>query len=153
MLSAVVTVPLPSTRVIHPRFEAHHVPVATGTMTAVVRVLRADTVGIRDTETGVTAYALPAVIYLGPARIQERDVGRVDIRSSAGRVQTRGDYLITLSRWCPAVLVRDVVEVFNDADPTDRVSYEVKDAERGSLRWETDLGCDLVQPTNAGGLS
>jgi len=145
--------PLPGTRVIHPRFEAHHAPVSAGAMTCHVRLLRPDTVGTRDDEAGRQLFADPAVIYVGPARIQARDVGRAQIRDVADRNLTRGDYLVVLLRQCPPALVRDLVEVVREADELDRVTYVVKEAKRGSLRWETDLGCDLMNPTNTGGAS
>lgn len=150
-VGGVVTVsPLPSTRVIHPRFEAHHTPVATGTMTGEVQVTRVDNVGTRSAVTGKTEYADPVVIYTGPARIQETAADGVQSATIGDRNATRVSYLITIMRSAGVVLARDVVTVRNPKLGLNEVSFVVRNATRGTLLWETDLRCDLLIPTNAG---
>ncbi|HEX8347514.1 MAG TPA: hypothetical protein VF657_22690, partial [Actinoplanes sp.] len=62
--------PLPNTRVIHPRFLQHHAASVAGGMTARVRLRRPDTVEVRDVETGRTGFESVAAYYDGPARVQ-----------------------------------------------------------------------------------
>lgn len=144
--------PFEGTRVVHPRFETHHAPVSTGAQTATVRGYRPDPIGVRDPDAGRTVYGAPTELYYGPARIQRRDVGRGDVRGGADHNTTKGDYLLVITH-LPAIplLVRDLFEVIDPRDPTNLVTYTVRDVARGSLRWETDLRCDLLLPTNAGG--
>lgn len=74
--------PLPSTRVLHPRWAAHHAPVTEGTMNASCEITHGSTGGGWSPTTGATP-GTPTVTYTGRCRVayestQARDADAAD---------------------------------------------------------------------------
>lgn len=141
--------PLPNHHLIHPRFEAHHRPVAERAMTITGRLLRPDETGTRDPVSGRTTFANPALVYEGPAKVKA-NAGSPSVQ--AERIVTVGGYLLVLPADCPLPHVRDVFEVDDGGDPTlQGAVLRVVDVPRNTLSFQRNIGCDIEQPTNRGG--
>lgn len=152
-MGQVVAVPLKSTRVFHPQWERHHIPVAEGGMTGTIQILRPDLVGSRDKESGRTDFAEPTLIYEGPARIQAKRTGEPDINERGHQVVISGQYLVCVENDCPEVLVKDLVKVMalrqGNASFVGQI-MDVIDATNGTHVWDRYLGCNLQQSQNRG---
>lgn len=145
--------PLPNTRLIHPRFEAHHRPVADGQMTAECVVTRPTSAGVFDADAGRTTYPPPARVYpavgdSGPCRIlrQHSQPVAADV---GDRAVTVDNYRVTLPAGTSAQ-INDLVRVTAcDGDPT-LVGQEliVRDLAHASITWQRDLICDLYPATS-----
>jgi hypothetical protein len=135
--------PRPGSRVIPVGWEAHHRPVAEGTMTARCRITRAgagqgtwnDTTKQYDPPTRQVVYETLA------CRVQELSMPRVQ-EAGQQRVSSR-DYRVVVPITAAAVLINDWVEV-TGGDPTLDPSLigrhlVITDVQRGSLTWERDL--------------
>lgn len=142
--------PLPGTRVIHPRWAEHHRPVAEGGMTATVslRLPGATATGAFDDDTGNTPTAPHAPYHTGPARIQAMSTRAQEALAAEQQVTTLA-YLVSVE-WDAATGEQDVAAkhlvhvdaVDANGDPTlvgrDLVVQEVV---HGSLVFERDLIC------------
>ncbi|MBM0237735.1 hypothetical protein JNW88_12210 [Micromonospora sp. ATA32] len=142
--------PLPNTRVIHPRFEQHHRPVTESAMTTTGRLLRPDETGTRDPVSGRTTFAEPALVWEGSARLRA-NTGTPTVQ--ADRIVTVGGYLLVLPADTPVPHVRDVWEVGDcDGDPSlAGARLRVVDVPRSGLSWQRNIGCDIEEPTNRRG--
>lgn len=140
--------PLPNTRIIHPRWQQHYQPVILGTMTALVRLSHPGGLGVRDPVTGRTPDADPVPYYEGPGRVQARG-GAAPSETTAGREITSGPYLVAVPYELPdEPLLYDLVDVLDGDDPlmVGQRLYVVE-VPTASIILQRSLGCDLNQPT------
>lgn len=137
--------PLERSRVIPVGWEAHHRPVAEGTMTAKCRITRASTSNGTWND-ATNQYDPPAreVVYETLAcRVQELSLPQVQ-ETGQQRVSSR-DYRVSLPITALAVLVDDVLEVLGGDDTLDASLVDrplvITDIQRGSLTWQRDVIC------------
>jgi len=136
--------PLPGTRVIHPRFQEHHQPTVRGQMTAACRVTRpSPTPTGWDDEAGRSIYPEPMLIYEGMCRAQRQvDGEQVTV---ADRTTTVTRVVVTVPFDAATFAVNDVVEMTKCHDDVDLVGLrlKVRDIRHASIAWQRDLVCDL----------
>jgi hypothetical protein len=135
--------PLPGTRVIHPRWSQHHRPTATGGLTGTCDVTRRGTgKGVMDPDTGVVTPPARVTIASGvPCRVQAVTQTAGD-RTVAGDEVTQREYLVSLQWDTAAVEVDDWVTITaaRDAQLSGR-SLRVIDVLHGTEQWQRDLHC------------
>lgn len=133
----------PGSRVIDPRWSAHHRPVAVGTMTARCTIDRdGDGAPVWDDETGTWTKPDRVVLYTDmPCRVQQQK--QPQEASTGGEEVTTHDYLVPVP--VSVVGVKVGHQVLVDACPDDLSlvgrRLTVTDVQRGSLVWERDLIC------------
>ena len=151
VLGAVVAVPLPNTRMIHPRWQDRHAPVVLGGMEAQVRLSRPAGLGTRDPETGATAEIPAAVYYEGPARLQRR-TPLAPAGSDTARNVTTGDYLLAVPVDVGAEPQRgDIADMIASPDPLQvGVRLYVTDVPTATQILQRNLGVDLRKPDTTG---
>jgi hypothetical protein len=149
--------PLPNTRVIDPRWEQHHRPVANGGMTLRVQHLRPDVVGVRPEGADRTEFAPDALLYEGRGRVQHRQFDFASAKDQASRIVLAGQYVVSVPAEGPAAELGDlfkVVGVYEMADQGDAdivsETFIVVDMARGSLTWQRDYGVELQPKANTG---
>jgi hypothetical protein len=149
----VTAVPLPNTRIIHPRWRRHYEPAVLGGMTARVRLSKPARLGVRDPVSGRTPTLPPARYYEGPGRVQARG-GANPAASTAEREVTVGSYLVAvpIDLGGAAPELGDLVDVLDADDPLlIRSRLYVVEVPAASIVLQRNLGCDLHQPTTPGG--
>lgn len=155
--------PLPNTRIIHPRWRPFNEPAVLGTMRSRVRLSKPARLGERDPVSGRTPTLPPAPYYQGPARIQARG-GAGPAGSLAEREVTAAPYLVAvpvdltgeaneLVDVVEAVPERgDLVDVLDADDPLlPGGRLYVTEVPTADLILQRNLGCDLHRPTTPGG--
>lgn len=134
--------PLPSTKVIHPRWSDHHAPVPAGAMTATCTAYIGGE-GSWDPVNGATP-GETTPLYVGPCRAQalNRSAGEAD---SAGQPVVEHPYLVVINRDAAELPIGTRVLIDTCPDDPQLVGkvLTVADITMGSLRWERDLLCDL----------
>lgn len=142
--------PLPSTRVFHRDWEAHHRPVAEGAMTGSGYFTRASTDKVFNTTTGKSTYAAPTAVYGSAEEPVPLRVVRdgVDTTVAIGqREVTKRSYLVTVPVTAPELRAGDEVHVVAAGDPhLPGEPLWVTDVRFGTQVWERDLICDNVPP-------
>ncbi|GGM27133.1 hypothetical protein GCM10011608_09900 [Micromonospora sonchi] len=140
--------PLPNSRLIHPRFEEHHRPTVEASMTVEVRLSRPAVGGVRDKTTGVTSFDGETPLWQGQAALRANDGGSPTVQ--ADRVVALGGYLLRLPADAPAPQVRDVVDVLGEVSDPSLVGARLRvvDVPRNGLSWQRTVGCDIEQPIN-----
>lgn len=140
--------PLPNTRLIHPRFEDHHRPVAAGQMTGTCRIERPSTdPPTWDDTAGRDVQAPPTLLYDGPCRYQYLSPAGQPIVADAET--PLADVRITVP--VPAVEYQDndlvtMTASTKNPDIADR-KLTVTAVSGSSISWQRDLTCQLRQPT------
>lgn len=140
--------PLPTTRLFHPSFEAHHRPVADGQATGTCRVDRPSSGTVWDDTTGTETPAPPTVVYDGPCRYQ--------YQSAAGQPTVAdtpvplADVRVVVPADGTEYRVNDVVTVLAAPTNPDLVGrrLNVQAVSGSSVSWQRDLYCQLRQPTS-----
>lgn len=143
--------PLPNTRIIHPRWQDHHQPVILGTMTAWVRLSHPGGLGVRDPVTGRTPEMPPTPYYEGPGRVQARG-GTSPADTPSDRELATGAYLVAVPYDIDGVPERfDLVDVLAGDDPLmiGQRLYVV-DIPTASVILQRSFGCDLNRPNRGG---
>jgi len=134
-------VPLPATRVIHPRFSAHHRAVAAGGHTGAVRITRPAAAGT----TGPDGTWMPppvVVVYEGPASVSPRPTTQRAAMVQGERRIVLREYIVGIVWDAAVVAVDDLVEVTGAADPLlAGVVLRVADVQGGAEQWERMLVC------------
>lgn len=131
--------PFPGSRVIHPRWEAHHRPVLETTWTATITFKRASGPPVHDPETGSTSQPTTTV-YSGPCRIQEHQISAHEADAAAQRITT---HAYQVSGPVEMNLELDdvgTVDASNDPTLVGR-PLRVTDIQRGSLLFQRDVTC------------
>jgi hypothetical protein len=136
-----MVMPLPGSRVIHPRFSEHHRPTATSAMAATVTITRPTGGGTTGPD-GTWTSAAATAVYAGPARISPRPTDQRHIVVGERRIVLR-DYVVAV-RWDAAqVDVDDLVTVGTADDPRlPGTALRVKDVQMGDQEWERILICE-----------
>lgn len=142
--------PLRGTRVIHPRFQAHHQAVVAGQMTAectITRTASTGTVPAFDETAGRSVHPASVTVYSGPCRVQMQsdtsgntEVGHRMVSSATCRV--------TIPYNADLMEVGDLVQVTAAADDPDLagLTLTVTGVHRSSIRWQQDLVCEMQPP-------
>lgn len=133
--------PLPNTRVIHPRFSTHHQPAAAQTRTATCDITRPATGrGALNKTTGTVTNAPTTVAVDVPCRIQAA--------ASSDRTTQTGDQQVTFRKYLvtidPALDTRiDDVVTITAAIDTDLIGRQLRviDVIYGSEIWDRALTC------------
>lgn len=135
--------PLPGSRVIHPRWSQHHRPTALGTMTATCTVIRVEGEGSSDPD-GTWHPPLPTDVYTGPCRVQGLPVNE-RLLVVGERQETHRRYQVSL-RHDTAPQIDDLVTITASVD-TGLVgkTLRVIDVQYGSEQWQRDLICDELE--------
>lgn len=143
--------PLPNTRMIHPRWQGHHAPVVVGGMEARVRLSRPAGLGTRNPATGKTPEVGPRIYYEGPARVQNRG-GVSPAASDAAREVATGNYLVAVPIEVGAEpLLGDLVDVLASPDPLQvGLRLYVVDVPTATQVLQRNLGADLHKPATNG---
>ncbi len=145
-------VPLPNSRMIHPRWQETNARTALGGMQATVRLSRPETLGTRDPVTGKTPVTAGAVYYEGPARVQVRSA-LTAAAGETGRRQLLGTYLVAV----PVDVgetprVGDLVDVVCSPDPAQAgLRLHLVDVPTATQVLQRNLGADLYRPAVKGG--
>lgn len=145
---------LPNAQALHPRWEAHHRPVAEEFFTADI-VIRRHTGegGTFDPVTGQTTFPDPTTVYTGRARIQR--MTQMEITRSIGdrQVVIRGA-TVSLPVSAAEVRIADEVQVQSYRDPNSGDPHLlgrplwVHDVRPGSMLWQRDLVVLDAPPTS-----
>jgi len=142
-------VPLPNTHLIHPRFEAHHRPVADRQATATCRVERPAQQAQWDDAAGKNVYPPPQVLYEGPCRYQYLSPAGQPV--VADTTTPLADVRITLPVGEVVYQANDLVTLTATATNPDLVepprTLTVVAVSGSSISWQRDLTCQLRQPT------
>jgi hypothetical protein len=131
--------PFPGSRVIVPRWEAHHRPVLATTRTAMITFRRISGPPVHDPATGSTDQPR-TVVYTGSCRIQEHQINAHSAVAGAELITTHA-YQVSLD--VAAALQKDdigTVDASNDPTLVGR-ELRVNDIQRGSLLFERDVIC------------
>ncbi|MGI5155821.1 DUF6093 family protein [Microbispora sp. CA-102843] len=133
--------PLPGTRVIHPKFSEHHRPVATGSQNATCHITRAGGGGTTGPD-GTWTPDTPLTVYTGPARVSPRPTDQRRVVSGDRRVVLR-EYVVAI-RWdAEQIQVDDVVVMDTADDPRlPGIGLRVVDVQMGDQEWERILVCE-----------
>ncbi|MEV0214291.1 DUF6093 family protein [Micromonospora sp. NPDC050695] len=139
--------PLANTHLIHPRFEAHHRPVADRQATATCRVERPAQQAVWDDAAGKNTYPPPDVLYEGPCRYQHLSAAGQPV--VADTTTPLADVRITLPVGAVVYQINDLVTVTATATNPDLVArtLTVTAVSGSSISWQRDLVCQLRQPT------
>ncbi|MEV5211334.1 DUF6093 family protein [Micromonospora sp. NPDC053740] len=139
--------PLPNTRLIHPRFEQHHRPVADRQATATCRVERPATQAVWDDEAGKNVYPPPVLLYVGPCRYQYLSPAGQPV--VADTTTPLADVRVTLSVGTVVYQANDLVTITATTTNPDLVerTLSVTAVSGSSISWQRDLTCQLRQPT------
>jgi len=137
--------PLPGTRVIHPRWSERHRPTASGTLTSTCVITRRTGAGTTG-PTGTFTPAAAATIYTGPCRV-------VVAQNTSERLLVRGDaeethrrYQVSIRYDADDLQVGDLVTITAAVDPhLAGKGLRVIDVRYGSEQWERDLICDELE--------
>lgn len=142
-------VPLPKTRLIHPRFEQHHRPVADGQATATCRIERAAQHALWDDQAGRNVYPPPELLYEGPCRYQYLSAAGQPV--VADTTTPLADVRVTVPVGSVVYQANDVVTLTATATNPDLVvpprTLSVTAVSGSSISWQRDLVCQLRQPT------
>lgn len=135
--------PLASTRVIHPDWQAHHTPVAAGTRTGTCTITTGATGAGWNPTTGPTP-GTPTTVHTGTCRVE--DLSRsVNPRDVAGQGVTPFPYLVAVAVDAPTI--PDGARVHIDTCPEDprlvNKTLIVVISSYGDSRLERVLGCTL----------
>lgn len=135
--------PLPTTRVVHPSWAAHHAPVAQGAMGATCEITNGSTGGGWDPVNGATP-STPIVTYTGPCRVQYEPTAPRDADAADQAVIVR-TVLVALPRAAdrqqPGARVRITAVDANGHAALVGRTFTVEAANTSSLSWEQDLTC------------
>jgi hypothetical protein len=147
--------PLPGGRIIHPNFQQHWAATIAGAFRSAGKLVRlGNPQGVRDWETSRTEFAVPYVVYDGPARIQSRGDGstRGGTTTVADRILTIGSYLLVLPADSEPGKVGDIWETAECDDTPWLVgqSLVLVEVSAADIAWQRSYGCDLYQPTIRG---
>ncbi|WP_433460696.1 DUF6093 family protein [Micromonospora sp. CA-248212] len=139
--------PLPNTRLIHPRFEEHHRPVAERQATAECRVERPAQQALWDDQAGKNVYPPPELLYEGPCRYQYLSAAGQPV--VADTTTPLADVRITLPVGSVVYQANDQVTLTATATNPDLVGrgLSVTAVSGSSISWQRDLTCQLRQPT------
>lgn len=138
--------PLPSTRVIHDRWSAHHRPTATGAMTATCVITRAATAGTTGLD-GTWTPGPRTTIYTGACRAYPyTPVGGQKRVISGERQTTQRGYRIQIEYDSPEIVIGDIVEITDAAD-ADAVGlkFRVADVKYAWENFARDLIADEIE--------
>lgn len=142
--------PLPKTRLIHPRFEAHHRPLADRQMTAECVIVRPPSSGeaVFDETTGTSVLPPPTPVYDGPCRLTREPLATTTV-VVADRTDHDARYRVVIPADAPLAQVGDIVTITRcDGDPGVVAGrLHVTDVPHGSITWQQDLLCTFHQPT------
>lgn len=150
---------LPGHRALHPRFEAHHRPVAEQFHTAWVTIGRHSSDTGWDSAAGQDVFPPPDIVWAGWARVQRQPQAEVP-RSIGDRQVVVSLATVTIPADAPEVRIGYEVRVQSYRDPgagdphlLDR-SLWVRDIYPGSVQWERALAVQDAPPTSrlAGGV-
>jgi hypothetical protein len=136
--------PLPSSRVIDPRWSRHHRPTASATMTAECVITRATGEGTTSPD-GTWTPPQAVTVYAGVCRVQAA--------TTHERLMPRGETTETHHRYLVAVqwdagdpAIGDQVTVTASVDPhLAGKQLRVIDVRYGSEQWQRDLICDETE--------
>lgn len=131
--------PLPGSRVIPSRWEAHHRPVLATTRTATVTFRRFSGPPVYDPETDDTSRP-SVVIYTGLFRIQEDQINAHTADAAAQQITTHNYQLSGAVEVDLQVDDIGTVDACNDPTLVGR-ELRVTDIQRGSLLFERTLSC------------
>lgn len=139
--------PLPGTRVIHPRWSERHRPTATSAMTSTCVITRAASTG----EGAVTAAdgtwtpGQRTTIYTGPCRVVPETSNEERIPTQDMQV-TRRRYAVMI-RWDgDAFQIGDQIQITEAADPQlAGKAFRVVDVTYGSEQWQRNLLAEEIE--------
>lgn len=140
--------PLNTTRVIPPGWEAHNAPVSEDAMTATCVITRAPAAGTYDETSRKTVYAAASMVFSGRCRVTPSSASRGHQEPVVGdQAKPLRTYEVEVPLDCPRVLIGDYVEI-TDATDTDAVGHrlQVVSYPGGSLVWDRNLICRESQP-------
>ena len=146
---------LPNQKIIPDNWAEFHRLTIAATFRSTVRVTRlGNPQGVRDSTAGRTGFAVPYIVYDGPARIQSRTTGETKggTTTVADRQLTIGAYLVALPTDSEAAVVGDTVECLTVADDPaiQGLNLVVVDVPHADIAWQRSYGADLYQPTIRG---
>lgn len=137
--------PLPNTQLFHPSWSEHHRPVAEMAMTSAVRI---DVEGepTWDSDTDSMVPSIGAMVYVGPARIQE--LTSASALDAAGQAMFRRRYQVSLPASVGRGVLGQAVEVTQCKEDPSLVGsmLRVEDYLHGSQLWQRDLICSDEGP-------
>lgn len=139
--------PLPATRLIHPRFQTHHRPVAARQATAVCRIERPSSrPTLWDDTAGRHVYPPPRLLYEGPCRYQYQAAAGQPV--VADQPVPLADVRITVEV-SATFQVNDLVTLIEADGNPDLLgrTLTVTGVSGSSISWQRDLSCQLRQPT------
>jgi hypothetical protein len=136
--------PLPTSRVIDPRWSGHHRPTAAATMTAECVITR-PTGGGTTGPGGIWTPPAAATLYTGACRVQALATNE--------RLLPRGDTTETHRRYLVAVAwdtadpaIGDLIAITASVDPhLTGKKLRVIDIRYGAEQWQRDLICDEME--------
>lgn len=135
--------PRPGSRVVHPRFEEHLRPTATGTMTADAVITRDAGPGVFDPITRKTVQLPDATVYTGPARVQTMLRLNQPVQFGGQQVNLHR-YQVSIE-WTGVIRVDDTVTFTAASDPSlVGRRMRVLDVVVSSLELQRDLTCEDV---------
>lgn len=140
--------PLANTKVIDPRFEEHHRPVAEGQMTGTCRIERpSPDPPTWDDVAGRDVYPPPELLYDGSCRYQYLSLAGQPIVADAPT--PLADVRITVPAGAVEYQVNDVVTMTGSPKNPDIADREMtaQAVSASSISWQRDLTCQLRQPT------
>jgi hypothetical protein len=144
-----VAVPLPGSRVIHPRWSEHHRPTSTAAFTAECVITRATGAGTTDAD-GVWTPSPDGdpPVYAGGCRAVPLSTDQGRFRVSGETQATPRRYYISVEYDAATVLVGDIV-TFTASQDTGMVEpglkVRVTDIRYGSEQWQRDLLAEEIQ--------
>lgn len=144
--------PLPGTRVIPRGWSAHHRPTANGAMTGECTITEAPAgraVPVFDEALGYSPAPEQHPLYAGPCRVQ-RGLANESQVVVADREVTLRTYQVSIpiDGTDPIATNALVTMTVCEDDPQlVGAALRVRDVRAGTLAWERDLICDLVQAT------
>lgn len=137
--------PFESTRTIHPDWNTHHAPVATGAMTSTCEIRDPDAfTEAFDRDSGLTVTVPAGPVYTGPCRVQAASGQRPTRADAAGQDVSTPPYQVEVVFDGPAFAEGYRVLVTADADDPQLVgrTFTVRQVQVGSHRFSRVLLCD-----------
>lgn len=140
--------PLPGTRVIHPRWSEHHRPTATSAMTAACEITRAATTGQPATTAADGTWTPPSArttVYTGPCRVVPETSDEQRLTTEERQV-TRRRYAVMVTWDSGEFHIGDQVKVTEAADPQlAGKAFRVVDVTYGSEQWQRNLLAEEIE--------
>lgn len=133
--------PLPGTKILHPRWSEHHRPTATASMDAECIITRPTGTGTTDSA-GTYTPATGTPIYTGVCRVVP--MTRPPRVAVVGENQeTHRHYQVGVRFDAPEILIDDLVAITVSADPRlGGKKLRVVDITYSSEQWQRNLICD-----------